>query len=192
MPFFGLLNVFVQASLYFLEQHSLWLCLHNSDNSTAWLVHALKKIKAAVWQSVLNAFFFFSHFSASCCGIIPLQPNGLSFPQISLLFNWLSFFCPILAPAHSLTYLQRKHHRIMFSGWASPIMKVFLGNGSQNICMVSFYAKMLKWKSRVKPLLLPPPSLPVLVTGSNTSQSSLISGCVRPTISRTWSWISCS
>lgn len=46
MPFFGLLNMPAQAILYFLEQQSLWLWLHNSDSWTTWLVHALKKKKS--------------------------------------------------------------------------------------------------------------------------------------------------
>lgn len=61
MPFFGLLNMPAQAILYFLEQRSLWLWLRSSDSWTTWLVHALKKkkIKAAVWQSILNDFLIF-------------------------------------------------------------------------------------------------------------------------------------
>lgn len=142
-----------------------------------------KSIKAAVWQSVLSDFLIFQQ---AIVELYHFNSSILSFPQISLLFNWLPFFCPILSPVPSLTYLQRKHHRIMLSGWVIPVMKVelFLGNGSKNICMVNLYAKMLRWKGWVKPLPLLSQSLPAVVTESILVLSSIISDCARLLFSR--------
>lgn len=124
-----------------------------------------KSIKAAVWQSVLSDFLIFQQ---AVVELYHFNSSVLSFPKISPFFKWLPFFCSVLAPAPRLTYLQRKHHRIMLSGWVIPVMKValFLGNGSKNICMVNLYAKMSRRKGWGKPLPLPSPSLSALLTES--------------------------
>lgn len=116
------------------------------------------------------------HFSSSV----------LAFPKISPLLKWLPFFCSGLAPAPSSTYLQRKHRRIMLSGWVIPVMKValFLGTGSKNICMVNLYAKMSRWKDRGKSLLLPSPSLPALLTESILSSPASSQAVPGPPILR--------
>lgn len=69
--------------------------------------------------------WFFSFFSKPLWNYITSTQVFSHSPKY-LYSNWLPFFCPILAPAPSLTYLQRKHHRIMLSAWVIPVMKVEL------------------------------------------------------------------
>ena len=147
-----------------------------------------KKIKAAVWQSILNDFLIFRqavvelhHFSSK----VSHSPK-----YVYSLTGLASQSCPCPSPQLTLPSEKAALDYVFWMGDYNNEGRAILG--AQNICVVSLYAKMLRWKGWVKPLTLSSSSLPASVTGSNLGQSSIIPGCARPTIPRTWNWISCS